>query len=175
MLCPGAMSHKTRCSSDAVAEKKSAKLALFIQELFPGGLFGASCLFSWLWWTVSWTLRCTLPSAVKHNATRLHHSRVWGYRWPAVCLCSSPLGQLEPSISRPPSLPPLCLSVRAWPATQRYKGVSSGPPGGHFYASFLLFQGLLGQSHLTFSCCKTFLYNHANLLTVLAFLPLLFT
>lgn len=85
--------------------KKSAKLALFTQELFPGGLFGASCLFSWLWWTVSWTLRCTLPSAVKHNATRLHHSRVWGYRWPAVCLCSSPLGQLEPSISAPPVYP----------------------------------------------------------------------
>lgn len=118
MLCPGAMSHKTRCSSDAVAERKSAKLALFIQELFPGGLFGASCLFSWLWWTVSWTLRCTLPSAVKHNATRLHHSRVWGYRWPAVCLCSSPLGQLEPSISRPPPVYPRCVCL--WGPDQQH-------------------------------------------------------
>lgn len=134
---------------------------------------GAWCLFSWLWWTVSWTLHCTLPSAVKHNATRLHHGGVWGYRWPAVCLCSAPLGQLEPSISRPPtpSLPPMCLSVRAWPATQQYKGVSSG---------------LLGRGTLLcvfFCCCfglflQAFWDNpiwhfHADLLTVLACLPLI--
>lgn len=63
--------------------------------MFPPSLL---CLFSRLWWTVAWTL----ASAVKHNATCFYHSHVWGYRWPAVCLCSSPLGQLEPSISAPP-------------------------------------------------------------------------
>lgn len=56
-----------------------------------------------------------MPSAVKHNAMRFYHSHVWGYRWPAVCLCSSPLGQLEPSISSPWA--PLCPSGRVWPPT----------------------------------------------------------
>lgn len=173
MLCPGAISLWTRCSSGRCCWKqKSAKLALFTGEVFPGGLVGVSRLFSWLWWTVSWTLRCTLPSAVKHNATRLHHGGVWGYRWPAVCLCSSPLGQLEPSISRPPpSLPSLCLPVRAWPATR----VSSGPPRGHFYTFFFLISRLFGTIPSDIFMPQTFLYNHANLLIVLAFLPLIFT
>lgn len=154
--------------------KKSAKLALFTQELFPGGLFGASCLFSWLWWTVSWTLRCTLPSAVKHNATRLHHSRVWGYRWPAVCLCSSPLGQLEPSISAPPVYP-RCVCL--WGPDQQHSitRVSHRVLWGDTFMRlffFFLFPGFSGQSHPTFSCCETF---HANLWTVLAFPPLIFT
>lgn len=62
-----------------------------------------------------------LPSAVKHNATRLYHSHVWGYRWPAVCLCSSPLGQLEPSISYSPPflLSPVVSVCPAGPPPQQ--------------------------------------------------------
>lgn len=48
---------------------------------------------------------------------RLYHSHVWGYRWPAVCLCSSPLGQLEPSISSPQS--PVVSVCPGWPPTQQ--------------------------------------------------------
>lgn len=142
--------------------KKSGKLTLFMQRLFPGGLFGASRLFSWLWWTVSWTLCCTLPSAVKHNATRLHHSRVWGYRWPAVCLCSSPPGQLGPSIRTPPP-PPLAW---VWTAT-----TLQGRLIWTFLCIFSSFPGFSGQSSLAFSCWGTFQSDHAALLSVLAFLP----
>lgn len=134
---------KTMCSSDAVADitKKSSKLALFTQEIFPGGPMRAWCLFSWLWWTVSWTLRCTLPSAVKHNATRLHHGGVWGYRWPAVCLCSAPLGQLEPSISPPtPPVYPQCVCL--WGPDQQHSSTRVSHlvfwGGGHFCVSFFV-------------------------------------
>lgn len=112
------------------------------------------CLFSRLWWTVAWTLRCTMPSAVKHNATRLHHSHVWGYRWPAVCLCSSPLGQLEPSISAPlttttPTPPePRCVRLHRPPQKQP-ETVSSG---------LSLLQGTLLSFDQRQHCFQSFLF-----------------
>lgn len=164
-VCPGTI------TSDAVAGKKNpkpAKLALFTEELSPGGLSGGSCLLCWLWWAVSWTLRCTLPSAVKHNATRLHHSGVWGYRWPAVRLGSSPLGQLEPSISPPAQFTPVASVCEGLTSNTAVR-VSHRVLGGTLLWVLFLISRLLGQSHLTFSCCETFLCNHANLLTVLIF------
>lgn len=158
MVCPGTI------SSDAVAGKKKkttttakpAKLALFTEELSPGGLSGGSCLFSWPWWRVSWTLRCTLPSAVKHNATRLHQSGVWGYRWPAVRLCSSPLRQLEPSINCPPPTPPqftpvvsVCEGLTSNTAVQ---GCLIGSSRGTFYVFFLI----LGHPIWHFYAAKPF-------------------
>ena len=127
---------------------------------------------------MAWTLHCTgWPSAVKHNAMRLHHSHVWGYRWPAVCLCSSPLGQLEPSIRPPPPPPPhpwalSCPSARSvqhHPDNIRLSHLVCGTSGGHFSTStnmnvFLkcilclspVFLDKL-KSHLAFlECCNCF-------------------
>lgn len=117
---------------------------------------------------------------------RLYHSHVWGYRWPAVCLCSPPLGQLEPSISAPWA--PSCPSVRVWPPQQQHETVSSGlsllqgtllnfDQHRHCFECILCllpgFQDKLSKFRLTFSCCGTFYFlfflNHAYLLMVLAF------
>lgn len=124
----------------------------------------ACCLFSPLWWTVAWTLRCTMPSAVKHNATRLYHSHVWGYRWPAVCLCSSPLGQLEPSISAPTPTPPEPRCVRLHRPdhhknNMRLSHLVCRSSGGHFSASIntnivskVFFYQALRTRFLNFHC-----------------------
>lgn len=122
----------------------------------------AACFFS----SLNSAFHC-LPSAVKHNAMCLYHSHVWGYRWPAVCLCSSPLGQLEPSIISPRAL--LCPS--AWADhqhnnTTRRDHLVFHSSRAHFLTStnmncyesilslFADFLDKLCKSQLTFSCCR---------------------
>lgn len=175
MLCPGAILRTTRCSSDAVAEKKSAKLAVFTQEFFPGGLFGGFCLISWLWWTVSWTLR--LHSALRCE-TQCHTPPSQSRLGLQVASClpvffsSGTAGAINQS---PPQFTPVVSVCEGLTSNTALQGCLLRSSGGTLLCVFFLFPGFSEQSHLTFSCCGTFLYNHANLLTVLPFLPPIFT